>query len=162
MKQKIFQLNIIAQNVTIQNIMNENKSKSLKELEKKLSRQRKQASEDLIKKKLDKKNLDYDTISMILQVFEKSKFQWHKEHFDIFDSKPVDFRGKELPKNYRECVMLGVRLGTMRSKIIYNLQNMQLTENHRQDIDDLIWNFVWLSWQEARIIHDHAINEKTD
>jgi hypothetical protein len=45
---------------------------------------------------------------MILQVFEKSKFQWHKEHFDIFDSKPDDFRGKELPKNYRECVMLGI------------------------------------------------------
>jgi len=39
---------------------------------------------------------------------------------------------------------------------------MQLTEKHRQDIDDLIWNFVWLSWQEARIIHDHTINEKTD
>ena len=49
--------------------MDENKLKSLKELERKLSRQRKQASEDLIKKKLDKKNLDYDTISMILQVF---------------------------------------------------------------------------------------------
>jgi uncharacterized protein YbjQ (UPF0145 family) len=55
MKQRIFQLNIIAQNVTIQNIMNENKSKSLKELEKKLSRQRKQASEDLIKKTRQKK-----------------------------------------------------------------------------------------------------------
>ena len=55
MRQRIVQLNIIAQNVTIQNIMNENKSKSLKELERKLSRQRKQASEDLIKKKLDKK-----------------------------------------------------------------------------------------------------------
>ena len=82
---------------------------------------------------------------MILQVFEKSKFQWHKEHFDIFDSKPDNFRRKELPKNDRECVMLGVRLGTMRGKIIYNLQNMQLTEKHRQDIDDLIWNFVWFS-----------------
>ena len=141
MKQRIIQLNIIAQHVTIQNIMNENKSKSLKELKKKLSRQIKQASEDLVKKKLDKKNLDYDTISMILQVFQKSKFQWHKEHSDIFDSKPDDFRGKELPKNYRECIMLGVRLGTMRGKVIYNLQNMQLTEKHRQYIDDLIWNF---------------------
>lgn len=50
MRQRILQLNIIAQNVTIQNIMNENKSKSLKELEKKLNKQRKQASEDLIKK----------------------------------------------------------------------------------------------------------------
>ena len=43
-----------------------------------------------------------------------------------------------------------------------NLQNVQLTEKHRQDIDDLIWNFVWLSWQEARRIHEHGINEKTD
>ena len=162
MKQKIFQLNIIVQNVTIQNIMNDEKSKSLKELEKKLSRQRKQTSEDLIKKKLDKKNLDYDTISMILRVFEKSKFQWKEEHFENFDSEPEKFRGKELPKNNRECVMLGIRLGTMRGKIIYNLQNMQLTEKHRQDIDDLIWNFVWYSWQEARIIHDHKIKEKTD
>ena len=160
MKQKTFQLNIIAQNVTIQNIMND--EISLKELEKKLSRQRKQASEDLIKKKLDKKNLDYDTISMILRVFEKSKFQWKEEHFENFDSEPKKFRGKELPKNNRECVMLGIRLGTMRGKIIYNLQNMQLTEKHRQDIDDLIWNFVWYSWQEARIIHDHKIKEKTD
>jgi len=162
MKQKISQLNIIARNVTIQNIMNDEKSKSLKELEKKLSRQRKQASENLIKKKLDKKNLDYDTISMILRVFEKSKFQWQEEHFENFDSEHESFRGKELPKNSRECVMLGVRLGTMRGKVIYNLQNMQLTEKHRQDIDDLIWNFVWYSWQEARIIHDHRIKEKTE
>ncbi len=50
MRQRILQLNIIAQNATIQNIMNKNKSKSLKELEKKLSKQRKQASENLIKK----------------------------------------------------------------------------------------------------------------
>ncbi len=97
----MLRVNIIAQNVTIHNIMNENKSKSLKELEKKLSRQRKQASENLIKKKLNKKNLNYDTTSRILQVFEKSKFQWHKGHFDIFDLKPDGFRGKELPKNYR-------------------------------------------------------------
>ena len=50
MRQRISQLNIIAQNATIQNIMNQNKSKSLKELEEKLSKQRKKASEDLIKK----------------------------------------------------------------------------------------------------------------
>ena len=142
--------------------MSNEKPKSLKDLEKRLARQRKQASEDLIKAKLDKKNLDYDTISMILQVFEKSKFQWHKEHFDVFDSDPENFRGKVLPKNNRECVMLGVRLGTMRAKIIYNLQNMQLTEKHRQDVDDLIWNFIWYSWQEARIIHDYRVKEKTD
>ena len=162
MKQKIFQLNIIAQNVTIQNIMNEEKSKSLKELEEKLSRQRKQVSENLIKKKLDKKSLDYDTVSMILRVFEKSKFEWKEEHFENFDSESEKFRGKELPKNNREWVMLGVRLGTMRGKIIYNLQNMQLTEEHRQGIDDLIWNFVWYSWREARIIHDHKTKEKSD
>jgi len=137
----------------------ENKSKSLKEFEKKLGMQRKQLSENLIKEKLDKKKLDYDTISMILEVFDKSKFRWHKEHFDIFDSKPDNFRGKILPKNNRECVMLGVRLGTMRSKIIYNLRGVQLSEIQRQDIDDLIWNFVWYSWQEARMINDYSSQE---
>ena len=137
------------------------KSKSLKELEKKLNQQRKQASENLIKEKLDQKNLDYDIVSVILEVFDKSKFQWHEEHFDVFDSKPDDFRGKILPKNNRECVMLGVRLGTMRDKIIYNLRDLQLTEKQRQDIDDLIWNFVWYSWQQARILHDHIIKEKS-
>ncbi|EIJ65483.1 hypothetical protein BD31_I0697 [Candidatus Nitrosopumilus salaria BD31] len=141
--------------------MNAIKSKSLKELEKKLNQQRKQASENLIKEKLDQKNLDYDTVSVILEIFDKSKFQWHEEHFDVFDSKPDDFRGKILPKNNRECVMLGVRLGTMRSKIIYNLRDLQLTEKQRQDIDDLIWNFVWYSWQQARILHDHIIKEKS-
>ena len=124
-KQKTFQLNIIARNATIQNIMSDEKSKSLKELEKKLSRQRKQASEDLIKKKLNKKNLDYDTVSMIIRVFGKSKFEWREEHFENFDSEPEKFRGKELPKNNRECVMLGVRLGTMRGKVIYNLQKVK-------------------------------------
>ncbi|MDH3656586.1 MAG: hypothetical protein OEM77_00410 [Nitrosopumilus sp.] len=38
------------------------KSKALNELEKNLSKQRKQKSEDLIKKKLDKKELDYDSL----------------------------------------------------------------------------------------------------
>lgn len=137
------------------------KSKSLKELEKKLNQQRKQASENLIKEKLDQKNLDYDIMSVILEVFDKSKFQWHEEHFDVFDSKPDDFRGKILPKNNRECVMLGVRLGTMRGKIIYTLRDLQLTEKQRQDIDDLIWNFIWYSWQQARILHEHIIKEKS-
>jgi len=124
--------------------------------------QRKQHSENLIKEKLDQKKLDYDTIALILEVFDKSKFQWHKEHFDVFDSKPDSFRGKILPKNNRECVMLGVRLGTMRSKIIYNLRDMSLSETQRQDIDDLIWNFVWYSWQEARMIHDYVSQEYRD
>jgi len=141
-------------------LLSENKLKSLKELEKKLTVQRKHASENLIKEKLDKKKLDYDTISLILEVFDKSKFQWHSEHFDVFDSKSDNFRGKILPKNNRECVMLGVRLGTMRSKIIYNLRDTQLTEKQRHDIDDLIWNFIWYSWQEARILHDYIIKEK--
>jgi len=142
--------------------LNENKSKSIKKLEKKLDIQRKQASEDLIKEKLNKKKLDYDTVSLILEVFDKSKFQWHEEHFDVFDSKPDYFRDKILPKNNRECVMLGVRLGTMRSKIIYNLRDIPLTERQRYDIDDLIWNFIWHSWHEARTIYDCEIKEKSD
>ena len=142
--------------------MNENKSKSLKKFEKKLNLQRKQASEHLIKEKLNSKKLDYDVISLILEVFGKSKFQWHGEHFDIFDSKPDYFRDKLLPKNNRECVMLGVRLGTMRSKIIYHLRDIPLTEKQRYHIDDLIWNFIWHSWEEARLIHDYEIKEKSD
>lgn len=134
-------------------------SKSLSEIKKKLSQERKQVSEDLIKEKLNKKKLDYDTVSLILEVFNKSKFQWHDEHFDIFDSKPDYFRGKDLPKNNRECVMLGLRLGTMRGKIIYNLRDRQITEEQRQDIDDLIWNFVWYSWKESRIAYDYKIKE---
>ena len=142
--------------------MNDNtESKSYVELKKKLSRERKQVSEDLIKEKLDKKKLEYDTVSLILEVFRKSKFQWHEEHFEIFDSSPDNFRGRKLPKNNRECVMLGVRLGTMRGKVIFNLRDRQLTEKQRQNIDDLIWNFVWYSWQEARLLHDHTIKEKT-
>ena len=142
--------------------MNDNiKSKSYAELKKKLSRERKQVSEDLMKEKLDKKKLDYDTVSLILEVFRKSKFQWHTEHFDVFDSNPDNFRGRILPKNNRECVMLGVRLGTMRGKVIFNLRDRQLTEKQRQNIDDLIWNFVWYSWQEARLLHDHTIKEKS-
>ena len=137
------------------------KSKSYAELKKKLSRERKQVSEDLMKEKLDKKKLDYDTVSLILEVFRKSKFQWHAEHFEIFDSSPGNFRGRTLPKNNRECVMLGIRLGTMRGKVIFNLRDRQLTEKQRQNIDDLIWNFVWYSWQEARLLHDHLIKEKT-
>ena len=143
--------------------MNEvSKSKSLIELKKKLSKDRKRLSEDLIKEILDKKKLDYDTVSLILEVFNKSKFQWHTEHFDVFDSKPDNFRGKVLPNNNRECVMLGVRLGTMRGKIIYNLRDRPLTEQQRQDIDDLIWNFVWYSWQEERMVYEHTIKEKSD
>ena len=137
------------------------KSKSLDELRKKLSSDRKRLSEDLIKEKLDKKKLDYDTVSLILEVFNKSKFQWHTEHFDVFDSKPDSFRGKTLPNNGRECVMLGLRLGTMRGKIIYNLRDRQLSEKQRQDIDDLMWNFVWLSWKEARTLNDHAVKENS-
>ena len=77
-------------------------------------------------------------VSLILEVFRKSKFEWHVEHFDLFDSSPDNFRGKALSKNNRECVMLGVRLGTMQGKVIFNLRDRQLTEKQRQNIDDLI------------------------
>ena len=141
--------------------MSENfKSGSFKELEKKLDREIKKVSEDLIKEKLDKKKLDYDTISLILEIFGKSNFQWKPEHFETFDSVPENFRGKTLPKNSRECVMLGVRLGTMRGKIIYNLRNNQITEKQRQEIDDLTWNLVWYSWQEARILYNRSNGKK--
>jgi len=133
-------------------------SKSYKELEKKLSRELKNVSESLIKEKLNKKKLDYDTVSLILEVFNKSDFEWKPEHFDAFDSTSDTFRGKDLPKNYRECVMLGIRLGTMRGKIILNLRGSQITEKQRQEIDDLTWNLVWYSWQEARILHDRKKN----
>lgn len=138
------------------------KSKSLKNLEKSLSDDRKQKLENLIKQKLDQKKIDYDTITVILEIFKKSKFQWLPEHFDIFDSKPDEFRNMELPKNYRECVMLGLRLGTMRSKVIYNLQNYQVTEKQRQNIDDLIWRFILYSWKEARLIYDFTTNDLCD
>ena len=135
------------------------RTKSFNELKKKLDRERKQVSEDLMKEKLDKKKLDYDMIQLILEVFRKSKFNWRAEHFDVLDKNPDNFRGKSLPNNNRECVMLGVRLGTMRGKIIYNLRDRQLTEKQRHDIDDLIWNFVWYSWQEARLLNDNAVKD---
>jgi hypothetical protein len=138
------------------------KSKALKELKNSLSKDRKQRSEDLIKKKLAKNELDYDTVTLIIEIFQKSKFQWLPEHFDVIDSKPEEFRGMELPKNNRECVMLGLRLGTMRSKIIYNLRDRPVTEKQRQDIDDLIWNFILYQWKEARMIHDFKIKEKLE
>ena len=137
------------------------RSKDLKELKKRLSIQRKQKSEELIKEKLDKKELDYDTMSLILEVFEKSKFQWQKEHFDIFDSKPNEFRSKELPSNYRECVMLGIRLGTVRSKMIYNLRDRPLTKKELQTMDDLIWSLVLYQWKESRMIYDFTQREKS-
>ena len=139
--------------------MSENlESKSYKELEKKLSRELKNVSENLIKEKLNKKKLDYDTVSLILEVFNKSNFEWKPEHFDTFDSASDTFRGKVLPTNYRECVMLGIRLGTMRGKIILNLRGSQITEKQRQEIDNLTWNLIWYSWQEARILHDRKNN----
>ena len=97
--------------------------------------------------------------SWFWRFFRKSKFDWREEYFDTFDKSPESFRSKILPDNRRECVMLGVRLGTMRGKIIYNLRDRSLTDKQRQDIDDLIWNFVWFSWQEARILHDRTIKK---
>ena len=140
--------------------MQEKLSKKLKNLEKKLENQRKEKCEQIIKEKLDKKKIDYDTITLILEIFEKSKFKWHKEHFDVFDSKSNNFKGKDLPHNNRECVMLGVRLGTIRSKIIYNLRDRQITDKERQSIDDLTWNLIWHQWKKARILHDFIMNEE--
>ncbi|BDQ30905.1 hypothetical protein NZNM25_12710 [Nitrosopumilus zosterae] len=135
-------------------------SKELKDLERKLDKQRKEKVEQIIKEKLDQKKLDYDIITLILEIFDKSKFRWHKEHFDIFDSKSNSFRGKELPSNNRECVMLGLRLGTIRSKINYNLRDRQIKEEERQSIDDLVWDFVWYQWKEARMLYDYSTNGK--
>ena len=139
---------------------NSPKSKELKELEKKLSRQTKEKSENKIKELLAKKNIDYDTVTMILDIFKKSKFKWLDEHFEIFNSRPDEFRGKELPKNNRESLMLGMRLGTMRSKVILNLRGMQLTEKHRQTIDELIWSIIWYQWKEAKEINNFSLKEK--
>jgi len=136
------------------------KSQELKELKRKLSRQKKEKSEEAIKEKLDKKKLDYDTVLLIIEIFEKSKFRWQKEHFELFDARPNEFRGRELPKNNRECIMLGVRLGTLRSKIIFNLRDRQVTEKERQSIDDLLWNLAWYHWKEARILHDFLNKEE--
>jgi hypothetical protein len=138
------------------------KSKELKELEKKLSRQTKENSEKKIKQVLSDKVIDYDTVKTILDVFKKSKFQWLDEHFDIFDLRPEEFRGKELPKNNRECLMLGMRLGNMRSKVIFNLRGMQFTEKHRQAMDDLIWSLIWYQWKEARQINNFSVKEKNE
>lgn len=135
--------------------MKENSSKTTRELEKKLSKKRKEKSEKIIKEKLDKKELDYDAISLVLEVFGKAKFQWNQKHFDGFDSKPNSFWGKNLPRNNRECIMLGITLGTMRNKILYNLRDKQLTENELGSLDELIWNFVWYQWEEARIFNDN-------
>ena len=142
-------------------LLSENsESKSYKELEKKLSREIKTASENIIKEKINKKKLDYDTVSLILDVFDKSKFHWKSEHFESFDLAPESFRGSKLPENSRECIMLGVRLGTMRGKIIYNLRGSQITEKQRNEIDDLTWKLVWYSWQESRLLHDRKKNNK--
>ena len=46
----------------------------------------------------------------------------------------------------------------MRGKIILNLRGTQITEKQRQEIDDLTWNLIWYSWQEARILHDRKNN----
>jgi hypothetical protein len=48
----------------------------------------------------------------------------------------------------------------MRSKIIYNLRDRQLTEKQRQDIDELIWDFIWYQWKESRTIHDFTIEKE--
>ena len=58
--------------------------------------------------------------------------------------------------------MLGVRLGTMRSKVIYNLKGLQITEKQKHDIDELIWNFIWYQWREAKTINDFLNQDDND
>ena len=134
----------------------ESKSREVKQVEKKLNLQVKQNSEELIKEKLNKKELDYDTISLLLEIFQKSNFRWKNEHFENFNASPDKFMGKSIPKNNRESVMLGMRLGTMRSKIIYNLKGRQISEIERKAIDDLLWNFVWNQWQHAKKLYEYS------
>ena len=142
--------------------MNSAKSSEFKELEKRLSRKRKERSEEKIKEILKRKELDYDTVNTILEVFKKSKFKWQQEHFEVFESRPNEFRGKELPDNNRECVMLGVRLGTMRNKVIHNLREMQFSEKQKHDLDELIWNFIWYQWRESKSINEFINQDRKD
>lgn len=128
--------------------------KKTKEIEKKLDKQVKQKIEELIKEKLNKKEIDYDIIYLILEIYRKTRFTWKTEHFDLFDSKPMTFNGKNLPKNSRECMMLGIRLGAMRNKMIYNLKEKTILEKEKYAIDNLLWNIIWFQWKEARMIYD--------
>ena len=129
-------------------------SKFKKTLEKKLSKLRKEKSEKAIKDKLDKKELNYETVSLIVEIFEKSKFQWETENFKNFELKPNNFWGKNIPQNNRECIMLGITLGTMRTKILYNLRDKEITKKEYQSIDELVWSFVWYQWEEAKILYN--------
>ena len=129
-------------------------SKFKKTLEKKLSKLRKEKSEKAIKDKLDKKELNYEIVSLIIEIFEKSKFQWETENFKNFELKPDSFWGKNIPQNNRECIMLGITLGTMRTKVLYNLRDKELTKKEYQSIDELVWSFVWYQWEEARILYN--------
>ena len=129
-------------------------SKFKKTLEKKLSKLRKEKSEKAIKDKLDKKELNYETVSLIIEIFEKSKFQWETKNFKNFELKPDNFWGKNIPQNNRECIMLGITLGTMRTKVLYNLRDKELTKKEYQSIDELVWSFVWYQWEEAKIIYN--------
>jgi len=56
--------------------------------------------------------------------------------------------------------MLGIRLGTVRSKMIYNLRDRPLSKKELQAMDDLIWSLVLYQWKEARMIYDFELKEK--
>ena len=58
--------------------------------------------------------------------------------------------------------MLGIKLGTMRGNIAYNLRDRAVTDKDRESIDDLVWNLVWYQWQEARMLYDFTIKESKD
>ena len=134
-------------------------SDKIKEYSKRISNQRREKCEKIIKEKINKRKVDYDTAQLILNLFGKSKFNWKSQYFEDFDSTPCRFRAKELPKNSRECVMLGMQLGTMRSNVLHNMKGMAITDEDKKSIDDLIWSLIWYQWKEARMIYDFTKNE---
>ena len=137
-------------------------SKRIKEVQKKLSNQRKEKSEKAIKEKLDKKEIDYDTVQLILKVIERTKSKWTSEYFDGCDSMPDRFRGKGLPENSRESMMLGIMLGTMRANVTHNLRNREFTEGDKKSIDELVWTLIWYEWKEKRMLHDYASDKNNN
>ena len=138
------------------------KSDRIKEYSKKISNQRREKCEKIIKDKVHKREVDYDTAQLILNLFGKSKFSWKPQYFEDFDSNPYRFRGMDLPENGRECVMLGMQLGTLRSNVIHNMKGMDLTDEHKKSIDELVWSLLWYQWKESRMIHDFTKKENSD
>ena len=136
-------------------------SNKIKEYSKKVGNQRREKCEKIVKEKINKREVDYDTAQLILNLFGKSKFSWKSQYFEDFDSNPCRFRGKELPENGRECVMMGMQLGTLRSNVLHNLKGMAITDENKKSIDELVWSLLWYQWKEARMIYDFTKNESS-